>query len=390
MTVDTIVYETKNSGARIALLGNGVMEELEISAENKAAEGNIYLGRICRKIDLANGKIGFFVDLGNGREAFLNAEEFGLNELNATEGQSVVVQVAQEKRAEKGPKVTRALQFVGENLVYCPYRMNVEVSQKISDKDKAAEYKQLVLDNMTGQEGWVVRTSAVNSSHEAVVAEMEQLRSLFEKVRLKARNGQAPLLLLAKPDAIFDYINRFQSNLKKVVLNSRNVEKEIIERFGEGVISTEIISEPFVEYGLEEAISDALNKIVKLKSGGRICIEETRACVAIDVDSGDDNGNGSISRLNNEAAVEIARQIRLRNLSGKIIIDFAGASDFHYLKNVIETLEKEVAADYTKTTVLGLSRAGNVEIIRIRKRPSLQDLLTVECESCQGTGRVSR
>lgn len=390
MSIDTIVYESKNSAARIALLGNGALEELEIAAENKAAEGNIYLGRICRKIDLANGKIGFFVDLGIGREAFLNAEEVGLNELNATEGQSVVVQVAQEKRAEKGPKVTRALQFVGENLVYCPYRMNVEASQKIADKDKAQEYRQLVQDNMTGQEGWIVRTSAVNAPKDAIIAEMEHLRGLFEKVRIKARSGQAPLLLMAKPDTIFEYISRCQPNLKKVVLNSRNMEKEIIERFGDGTVPTEIISEPFAEYGLEEAIVEALSKIVNLKSGGRICIEETRACVAIDVDSGDDNGNGSISRLNNEAAVEIARQIRLRNLSGKIIIDFAGASDFHYLKSVIETLEKELASDYTKTIVLGLSRAGNVEIVRTRKRPSLQDLLTVECESCQGTGRVMR
>ena len=91
-----------------------------------------------------------------------------------------------------------------------------------------------------------------------------------------------------------------------------------------------------------------------------------------------------------EAAAEIARQIRLRNLSGKIIIDFAGSSDYHFLKPVIEALEKEVAQDYTRTTVLGSSRAGNVEVIRVRRRPTLQDLLTVECESCQGTGRVMR
>lgn len=388
MTIDTIVYEVKNSTVRIALLNDGRLEEIDISAENKVSEGNIYLGRISRKIDLANGKIGFFVDLGEGREAFLNAEEFGLNELNATEGQSVVVQVAQEKRAEKGPKVTRALQFVGENLVYCPYRMNIEVSQKISDKDKAAEYKQLVLDNTTGQEGWIVRTSAVNAGKEQIVAEMEALREQFEDVRKKARNGQAPLLLQAKADAIFEYIGRCLPDLKKVVVNSRNMQEEIQTRFGN--VNVELNNAPFAEYGLEDAIVEALNKSVNLKSGGRIIIEETRACVAIDVDSGDDKANGSISRLNNEAAVEIARQIRLRNLSGKIIIDFAGASDFHYLKGVIEILEKELANDVVRCNVYGLSRGGNVEIIRSRRRPSLQDVLTVECECCQGTGRTPR
>ena len=94
--------------------------------------------------------------------------------------------------------------------------------------------------------------------------------------------------------------------------------------------------------------------------------------------------------MNLEAADEIARQIRLRNLSGKIIIDFAGSSDYRYLKPVIEALEAKAAGDSTKTTVLGLSRAGNVEIIRVRKRPTLQDLLTKECDGCQGCGRIMR
>lgn len=388
MSIDAIIYESKNSTVRIALLSNGRLEEIEIAAENKATEGNIYLGRICRKIDLANDKIGYFVDLGSGREGFLNAEEPGLNELNATEGQSVVIQVSQEKRAEKSPRVTRALQFVGENLVYCPYRMTVEVSSKITDLEKAREYKDLVVENTTGQEGWVLRTSAINIAKEQILHEMESLRNQFEHVRKLARNGQAPLLLQAKPDAVFDYINRYQETLQKVVLNSRNIEAEIKERYAD--INTEIISNPFDEYGLEEAIVDALQKSVNLKSGGRIIIEETRAVVAIDVDSGDDKGNGSVSRLNIEAAMEIAHQIRLRNLAGKIVIDFAGLSDYRYLKTVIETLESELASDTAKCSVLGLSRGGNVEIIRSRRRPSLQDLLTVECDSCQGTGRVMR
>ena len=150
------------------------------------------------------------------------------------------------------------------------------------------------------------------------------------------------------------------------------------------------MAEPFAEYGLEEAISEALQKTVRLKSGGRIHIEETRACVAIDVDSGDDKSNGSITRLNSEAAVEIARQIRLRNLSGKIIVDFAGSSEYKFLKPVIEELENALAEDPHRAKVLGLSRGGNVEIQRVRRRPTLSDVLTTECETCQGTGRVAK
>lgn len=387
MSIDTIVYEAKNNVTRIALLGNGDLKELEIIESNRALEGNIYLGKIVRKVELVNGKLGFFVELGEGREAFLNAEEYGLDELKICEGQSLVVQVAQEKRAEKGPKVTRAIQFVGENLVYCPYKLTVEASSKINDRAKAEAYRQLVLENVVGQEGWIVRTSAVNETEKQILEEMAYLRSLYENVRQNARKLSAPALLLAKANPMFEYVSRYLLDLKKIVLNNRNVEDELKTRFGDEVI-TEIDAQPFETFGLEDAIVEALDKNVKLKSGGRVTIEETKAFVAVDVDSGHDNGKGSLSHLNEEAAVEIAKQIRLRNLSGKIIIDFAGSSDYRYLKSVIEVLEKEVAEDPTRTTMLGLSRAGNVEVIRVRKRPSLLDMLSVECESCQGLGRV--
>lgn len=387
MSTNTIVFESKNSLTRIALLEDRRLCELEFLSANRALEGNIYLGKIVRKVELAHGKQGFFVELGEQREAFLNAEEYGLDELKICEGQSLIVQVAQEKRAEKGPKVSRMIQFVGENLVYCPYKLNVDVSSKILDKDKAETYKKFVLENVTGQEGWIVRTSAIDHNFEDILSEMKYLRSLYEDLRIKARNLKAPALLYSKPNPIFEYVSKYQERLDGVILNNRLIEQEIKNRFGDA-IETEVISEPFEDFGLEEEIVEALDKNVKLKCGGRLTIEETKAFVAIDVDSGQDNGKGSLSHLNEEAAVEIARQIRLRNLAGKIIIDFAGSSDYRFLKPVLEVLEKEVAKDFTKTTVLGLSRAGNVEILRVRKRPSLLDMLTVECECCQGIGRV--
>ena len=218
---------------------------------------------------------------------------------------------------------------------------------------------------------------------------MVKLRETYENVRVKARSAKAPALLYAKTDPLFEHILRSRPALTKIVVNSHNVENELKEKYN-GEFAVEYLAEPFAEYGLEETLSDALQKTVALKSGGRIHIEETKACVAIDVDSGDDKSNGSITRLNSEAAAEIARQIRLRNLSGKIIIDFAGSSEYKFLKPVIEELEKALSDDSLHPRVLGLSRGGNVEIQRIRRRPTLSDVLTVECETCQGTGRVAR
>ncbi len=384
--IDTIVFEKKNNLLRVAGLENGKLAEIEIVNINKATEGTIFLGRITKKIELANCKSGYFVDIGEEKEAFLNAEEYGLDELKANEGQETIVQIAQEERAEKGARLSRAIQLAGKYVVYCPYRMNIEVSAKIEDKLKAEEYKKLVWENTTGQEGWIVRTTAVNQKENVIIKEMESLKELFDAIRAKARNSKAPQLLYARENALAEMVLRNEKSLQKIVANDHNLEKIFGEDF-----EFEYDIEPFKKYGLDEALNEALQRDVKLKSGGRITIEETRACVAIDVDSGaDTKAQGSIGHLNMEAAEEIVKQIRLRNLSGKIIIDFAGHSEYRFLKNVIEFLEDKLSKDYMKTTVFGLSRAGNVEIVRARRKPSLRDLLTEECSNCCGTGRVEK
>lgn len=383
--IDTIVYESKNNLIRVAGLSNGRLDSIDIIDFSKPLEGNIYLGRIVKKIDLANGKTGYFVDLGCNKEAFINAEEYGRDDLNANEGQEVIVQVQQEQRAEKGPKLIRSLQFVGRNLVYCPYKMNVEVSNKIADKLKAEELRTIVHDNTTGQEGWIVRTCAVYADNADICEEMEVLRGKFDDVRRKAKTSKAPELLLERNNILVEIIDKNANNLQKVVVNDHNLESALAEDF-----ETEFSSNPFDEYNLEDAIVDALSTIVNLKSGGRLVIEETKACVAIDVDSGDDNGQGNLNRLNFEAAEEIVRQIKLRNLSGKIVIDFAGASEYRFLKSAIDILENGLRKDNVKTITHGMSKSGLVEITRMRRRPSLRNFYGEECPTCRGSGIVEK
>ncbi len=162
MSVETIVYDKNSSVSGIALIEGGQVAELEIITENQAISGNIYLGKISKKVMLAGDKEGFFVNIGDGREGFLNAEETGVAEMKLTEGQSIVVQVSQEKRAEKNARLVRAVQLVGNYVVYCPYRLRVEASSKIEDKHKMAEYMEKVKEHMTGQEGWVLRTASTD------------------------------------------------------------------------------------------------------------------------------------------------------------------------------------------------------------------------------------
>ena len=383
--IDTIIYDKNSQVTGIALLKSGEVKNIEIISGNQAISGNVYLGKITKKVSLAHDREGFFVNIGDGKEAFLNGDEYGMNEAKLVEGQSVVVQVAQERHAEKNARLVRSIQLVGTYVVYCPYRMDVGASNKIEDKNKVAELIEAVKGEVTGQEGWVLRTAAGDVNFSVIAEEMKQLRDTFENIRIKARNEQAPYLLYSKPDSVWEYINFYKNSLEKVVTNNRNLQDMLSDNV-EFIVS----NSPFEEYGVDEVIGEALEKTVVLKHGGRVTIEETKACVAIDVDSGKDNGGGALNRLNEEAAYEIAKQIRLRNLAGKIVVDFAGHSEYRYIKPLLEILEKELNKDMTKSRVIGLSHGGLVEIIRVRKRPTLQELMSEECPTCQGTGRVEK
>lgn len=385
MKAEKIVFDRNEDTSGIAVFDNSGLMEIDIYNDNRAIEGNVYLGRIVKKIHLANDKLGFMVNIGDGVEAFLNSYEPALKEANMSEGQSVVVQVAQEKRAEKGAKVVRNIQLVGSYLVYCPFKYDVEASNKIEDLEKLDILKKAVREKSVGQEGWILRTMSVEVTIDVVLEEMVKLRDVYENIRKKARTLTAPVLLYAKENPLFEYIRRYNDSLTEIVVDTPNL-KEDVEAVFSGTVTLK--KDAFEDYGVDDAIVEALNKTVKLKNGGCLQIEETRACVAIDVDSGNNKGNGNIDDLNIEAAKEIARQIRLRNLSGKIIVDFAGSSEYRFMKRVIDVLEEELVDDACHSRVLGLSRAGNIEIIRQRRRPSLRDLYTVECPTCFGTGRV--
>ncbi|MDO4161956.1 MAG: ribonuclease E/G [Pseudomonadota bacterium] len=385
MKAEKIIYDRNDEASGIAVFDATGLMEIDIYNENRALEGNVYLGRISKKINLANDRTGFMVNIGDGHEAFLNSYEPALKEANMNEGQSVVVQVAQEKRAEKGAKVVRNIQLAGVYLVYCPFKFDVEISSKIEDEQKAAIYKKLVQEHCQGQEGWILRTVSTEATENQLLEEMTSLRETYENIRKKARTLTAPVILYAKENPLFEYIRRYKDSLREIVVDSPKL-KEQTEAVFDGTVTVQ--KDAFEEFGIDDAIVDALNRTVKLKHGGNLQIEETKAFVAIDVDSAGKRNAGDIDNLNIEAAMEIARQIRLRNLSGKIIIDFAGSSEYRFMKKVIETLEEELADDICRSRVLGLSRAGNVEILRQRRRPSLRDLYTTECPTCNGTGRV--
>ena len=383
---DTIVYEKSGTDACLAVLDNGTLKEFNLFNEEGAQEGNVYLGRIVKKVDLAENKFGFMVNIGDEKDAFMSSQERGLLEVNMTEGQCVVVQVQKTSHSEKGAKLVRAVQIPGTYLVYRPFGSFVDVSLKINDEDKVKELQDAVLRNLgSTQEGWVVRTAAENADINTIIEEMQELRSIYENIRIKARSANAPALLYAKENPLFDLIRRYQSSLKTVVVNDHNLEEKVKTIFDKDVCFNQ---DPSETYGIQDMLQLALQKTVSLPNGGAIHIEETKAMVAIDVDTKGAISRGQTDNFNKEAAKEIARQIILRNLSGKIMIDFAGSNEYRFMRSVIDTLEEELAGDPEGAKVLGLSKAGNVEILRRRKNPTLLEQFSIECPTCSGTGRV--
>lgn len=382
--LDKIFVEDKNEIRKIAGFKNGVLSEFVIQDGTKQNEGNIYLGKITKKIKTANGKEGYFVNTGGDREAFINAEERDLEDLKAHEGQDIVVQVTQEQRAEKGARMARFLHLAGIYLVYCPYGSEIDISNKITDEEKREEIYNLVAEN-SEYGGWIIRTHAAEADKDSIIEELKNLQNLFDEIISKAKRAKAPCLLAAKDNDLQEMLTRNIQTIQSVVVNNHLLEAELKDEFA---VSYEV--NPFEKAGVNEFLQEDLQKEVRLKCGGRVIIEETKAFVAIDVDSGEGAAQGGLNRVNQEAAAEIARQIVLRNLSGKIIIDFAGVSEFKFLKSSMDILQENLADDFAKAKVLGLSRAGNVEILRMRRKPSLSDLLTEECPTCRGTGRVEK
>lgn len=382
--IDKILVEQKNNIKKIACLDDGNLAEFFVVDANKANEGNIYLGKISKKIVTANNKTAYFVNIGSEKDAFINAEEKNLEDLEALEGQDVVVQVSQEQRAEKGARLVRFLRLAGVYLVYDPYGEEISISNKIDDEEIRDNLLNFVSQN-AAKGGFTIRTSAKNATKEDILSEMKHLEEVFSSIITKAKTSKSPSLLYLKDNVVEEIISRQDVDLQKIVVNSHVLEEEF-SSFGE----VEYDKDVFENNGILEKLDEALQKEIKLKCGGRVIIEETKAFVSIDVDSGEGNAQGGFNRLNNEAAVEIAKQIILRNLSGKIIIDFAGVSEYKFLKNSMDILEKELSEDVCRARVLGLSRAGNVEVIRNRRRPTLQDLFSEECPTCKGTGRVEK
>ncbi|KFN02114.1 ribonuclease E/G [Bacillus clarus] len=364
-----------------------VVELLWKRNEEQEIVGHIYVGRVVRTIAGMNAA---FVNIGLEKHAYLSYDDVP-SSYRIHEGQAILVQVVKEAIDTKGPKLTANIEFTGKYVVYMPYDEMRAVSRKIKDNKRRQELLHI---EVKGAGGYIFRSASEKGTIEEVQMEMQQLQQLYEELKRKEGQIKAPVLL-HRPATFLDRV--FQENpietIEKVIVDTRSIVKELEAKVGKEKVSFyNERSSMFNHFGVEREIERALQKIVWLQNGSYLIIEQMETMTVIDVNTGKfigkQNLQDTVLRTNEIAAAEIARQLRLRDIGGMILIDFINMKRPVDNEKVRHLLITALQDDRTYTRVLGFTELGILEMTRKRKKHSLRDVLLEECTPCKKTGYV--
>ncbi len=406
---EEILVNVTPQETRVAVMHLGAVQELHIErAQCRGLVSNIYMGRVVRVLP---GMQSAFIDVGLERAAFLHvadiwSERHGSEperpiEQILHESQSLLVQVIKDPIGTKGARLSTQISFAGRYLVYLPQETHIGISQKIEGEEEREQLRQklhrLIPDGASG--GFIVRTMAETAEDAELEADIAYLRRLWTSIQSRG-SSSAPCLLYQDLDlstrVLRDFVN---SNTTRIQIDSR----ETFQRMFDFAFSyTQAVAEKlqhysadrplFDVYAIEDEIAKALGRRVDLKSGGYLIFDQTEALTTVDVNTGGfvgaRNFDDTIFKTNLEAAQSIARQLRLRNLGGIIIIDFIDMDNAGHQEAVLAELKKALARDPTRTGVSGFSALGLVEMTRKRTRESLAHVLCEPCPTCAGRGEI--
>jgi ribonuclease G len=404
---------------RAAILENAVVQELHIErTSRRGLVSNLYKGRVSRVLP---GMQAAFVEIGLERTAFLHAADIARAASDDTllhstpaslpavedirrlvnSGDDILVQVIKDPIGTKGARLTTFVALPSRYLVYMPHGLGVGVSARIEDEAERTRLKTLLTELLTnGAGGYIVRTAAQGASSGSLREDMGYLAKLWEHVRTRAAevppgtvvHEDLPLSLRVLRDELSRGVTRVLVDSPREFARMREFAAAFMPETAPAI---ELYPGPrpiFDLNGVEEEVARALDRKVALKSGGHLVIDQTEAMTTIDVNTGAYVGHRNLEetifRTNLEAAVSIARQLRLRNLGGIIIIDFIDMRDEPHRRAVLAALERALAGDRAQTHIVSLSPLGLVEMTRKRTRESLEHLLCEPCPSCEGRGFI--
>ncbi len=406
-----ILVNVNPQETRVAMLEQGIVGELHVErASARGLVGNIYLGRVARVLP---GMQSAFIEVGLERAAFLHIADIWENRQNGHgterpiermlhEGQSLLVQVIKDPIGTKGARLSTQVSLAGRLLVYLPQDSHIGISQRIEDEAERellrAKLQTLLPEGATG--GFIIRTMAETASDKEMAADIAYLTKLWRDLTLRAREVPAPALLYQDLSLAQRVLRDMAvEETSRVLVDSRETFVKMLEFATQ---YTPALVERLEHYqgdrplfdtgNVEEEIQKALARRVELKSGGYLIIDQTEALTTIDVNTGGFVGGRSfddtIFKTNLEAAQVIARQLRLRNLGGIIIIDFIDMENGDHRAAVLAELDRALERDRTRLTVNGFTQLGLVEMTRKRTRESLAHILCEPCPTCQGRGEL--
>ncbi|HHJ35941.1 MAG TPA: ribonuclease G [Gammaproteobacteria bacterium] len=398
---------------RVAILENGMLNDLYIErSRSRGLVGNVYKGKVVRVLP---GMEAAFVEIGLEKAAFLHVSDVartgksnnGNN--NDTvhigqvlrEGQAILVQVLKDQLGTKGARLTTNITIPSRYLVFMPNADNIGVSSRI---DKEADRERLKSDlidqpHRIKDAGYILRTAAEAADKEAIASDIKYLNRLWDNINDTAEvevgnavHKDLPLYLRVLRDMVDD-------DLEVIRVDSRETCNIMLEFAGRYVPEVEKLIEHypgerpiFDLHGVEDEIQKGLERKVQLKSGGYLIIDQTEAMTTIDVNTGafvgSRNLEETIFKTNLEAAQGIARQLRLRNLGGIVILDFIDMQETEHKRQVMRALEKALEKDHARTSISEVSMLGLVEMTRKRTRESLEHVLCGTCPTCEGRGSI--
>ena len=395
---------------RVAVIEYGVAQELHI--ERISARGfvsNVYMGRVVRVLP---GMQSAFIDIGGERAAFLHVADIWSNRNNGessvpierllAEGQNLMVQVIKDPLGTKGARLSTQISIAGRFLVYLPQESHIGISQRIEDEEERQHLREKLQQLLPPEEkgGFIIRTMAETASDRELTLDIEYLRKLWHGIQEKAQ-AAAPLTLLYQDlnlslrvlrDFVHDETRRILTDSRETFQGMQNFALEFTLAGAERIEHYQGERPLFDLYGVEDEIEKALARRVDLKSGGYLIIDQTEALTTVDVNTGGFVGGRSfgetIFKTNLEAAQVIARQLRLRNLGGIIIIDFIDMDTEEHKNAVLNEFRKALARDRTRMTINGFTQLGLVEMTRKRTRESLAHVLCEPCPVCVGRGQL--
>ncbi|HOM12930.1 MAG TPA: ribonuclease G [Rubrivivax sp.] len=403
---------------RVAIVENGAVQELHIErALERGLVGNVYLGKVARVLP---GMQSAFIDIGLDRAAFLHVADLnpppnagaalGSSGRDAAavpierqifEGQSLTVQVIKDPIGTKGARLSAQVSIAGRMLVFLPHDKHIGISQKIAPaelRDQLRARMHALAGEQTG--GFILRTNAEDATDAELADDIAYLRRAWAGIRERAQNS-APGTLLHQDLSLAERVLRdLASELTNAIRIDSGLQYESLKAFGETYMPRSAAKlelyrgeRPIFDlFGIEDEIVRALARKVELKSGGTLVIDQTEAMTTIDVNTGGfvgaRNFDDTVFKTNLEAAGAIARQLRLRNLGGMVIVDFIDMARDEHQQAVLAEFRKQLARDRTRTTVSGFSQLGLVELTRKRTRESLAHMLCEPCPTCQGRGEV--